>query len=85
MEQKKLVWAIDWLEFEEGWGPRPDGHSLHVSLKNAIRFMGEEIRRYQGIHTSDPDGTPYKIDVPLTFYDNIQKTGGNLKVESLNW
>ena len=81
MAKTMTVWAVDWLEFEEGFGPRPDGSSLHLTLKKAIRYMGEEIRRYTGIHTSDPDDTPDKLDVPVHVYDEIINAGGNLRVE----
>jgi hypothetical protein len=38
-ENKNEVVYQSWLESERGWGVRPDGYSLHLSLGDRKRFI----------------------------------------------
>ena len=33
------LYAVEWTEYERGWGCRPDGHSVHRNLNEAQRFI----------------------------------------------
>ena len=43
--------------------------------------MDHEIRRYDGIHTSDPDRTPQEIEFSIHVFENVLHAGGDLRVD----
>lgn len=43
------IWAVEWTEFERGWGQRPDGWSLHSSKDDAESF----IKDYNDTNNTD--------------------------------
>jgi hypothetical protein len=79
------IFIIDWDEFEEGWGPRPDGHSLHLTKKDAEVFMEKEIMAHTGIHTSDPSSQIYEEMVPPFVVDALLMSGGSMKIKNKPW
>lgn len=34
-----LGFAINWTEYESGWGQRPDGHTLYLTLEAAKKHV----------------------------------------------
>ena len=79
------VFIIDWDEFEEGWGSRPDGYSIHLTREDAEIFMEKEIMAYTGIHTSDPSSEIYEEMVPSFVIDALVMTGGSMKIKNKVW
>lgn len=68
-----------WEEVELGWGSRPDGFSLHVSLESLRKHI-EHIRNvYADNHEewSQPCGTPYEVGVDDETYYEIVEHGGS--------
>ncbi len=64
-----------WEESERGWGTRPDGYSLHLSVADKDAF----IRKYwDGMpdsvsdEYSRPDGTPYWCEVAEVVYKKVK-------------
>lgn len=39
--QTNMVYRIPWTEYKRGWGARPDGATLHISLDEARKFIDE--------------------------------------------
>ena len=37
----RLVIKVPWVEYERGWGQRPDGYSLHLNVSDAHNFINE--------------------------------------------
>jgi len=62
------VYRIPWTEYERGWGQRPDGATLHLTLTHAKRFitnhrdqMSEQVPNTY----IKPDLDPYKDTLPM--------------------
>lgn len=72
----KTIWIIEWDEFEEGYGPRSDGYSLHLSIEKANAWAEKEIKAYTGIHTSQPGSDPYIEAVPNHVYERVVSARG---------
>lgn len=69
-----------WEESEKGWGTRPDGFSLHLSLEGLRKFIKDY---WDGMpdeapdEYSRPDGTPYPLGVSDEVLAQIEEAGGN--------
>lgn len=75
----------DWEESERGWGPRPDGFTLHLTLEACKAYREEHWRRqkaYFDEHLGSgvtPEeytrtaGEPRKLDVNGTIYKKLLK------------
>jgi hypothetical protein len=60
-----IVIGQNWEEVERGWGVRPDGFSLHVSLESLKKWVDhfrEQRRAYPDEFTVQ-DGEPYPVEV----------------------
>lgn len=76
------VWAVQWEESESGWGVRPDGFTLHVSLENAQEYIKEitaerskdyaETERVPHSY-SRVDGEPFKVSVTREVHQKIKE------------
>ena len=74
------VYAIEWTEYERGWGQRPDGVSLHKSKEIAEQYIKDFIEKEKERNPSgavpdeytSPD-TPRLIEVDKKVYDEVQK------------
>ncbi len=72
-----------WEESEEGWGVRPDGFSLHISIEGVKRYIAEywntlpneEVPR----EYSRPSGTPYLVGVGRAVMDLLIENSGSLR------
>jgi hypothetical protein len=66
-----------WEEHERGWGTRPDGYSLHLSLEHLTFFIKEywdSMPDESPDEYSAPDGTSYVADVGLEVYEKVAKS-----------
>ena len=71
VERTYAVVIQDWEESERGWGVRPDGHSIHLSVDDSKKFVDDywktEQRRNPGGGVPDeysrPAGSPRLMDV----------------------
>lgn len=63
------AYRIPWTEHERGWGQRPDGASLHISLEEAQRYIMEMTKNRDPKNVPDeyssPDLNPWKDEIPL--------------------
>jgi hypothetical protein len=65
-----------WLESERGWGQRPDGYSIHLTLGDCRRFIEEYWRTMpSGIpdEYSAPAGSPQERYVDESIYLKLQR------------
>lgn len=72
----KKVYLQHWEESERGWGIRPDGCSLHLTLEDRKKYI-ETI--YEGRDISNIPheyericGEPIEVDIKDELYDTIQ-------------
>lgn len=80
-----VVIAQDWMEYERGWGSRPDGCSLHLSEMDRAAY----IKSYWGrMPESAPDeyskeaGDPYLVVVTNELYLRLVASIGKFGVYS---
>jgi len=92
MERKQIeegpnaVLCQKWEESERGWGTRPDGFSLHLSLeglKRYIRSYWDSMPDEAPDEYSRPDGTPYLTGVSDSIKDQIEQAGNGLRYISI--
>lgn len=78
----------EWLESEAGWGCRPDGYSVHLSVEDAKAFIEQYWAREKERNPSGtvpecysrPCGEPFVKDVEQSVYKKLKKmkAGGSL-------
>lgn len=81
-----LVIIQYWEESERGWDVRPDGFSLHLSMKDRDAFVSKHNEALPKDHVPDEytriSGDPKPLDVPASVAKKIKKPGtwfsGNL-------
>ncbi len=54
----KVGVRINWMEYERGWGQRPDGATLHRSMKVAQDYVGAYWSRQPGGTAPDDYSAP---------------------------
>ena len=72
-----------WEESERGWGTRPDGFSLHLSLDALQRYVIGELKKITDPapdEYSKPDGTSYVAGVSEAVVQQITEAGDGLRV-----
>lgn len=70
------VYAIDWIEYERGWGQRPDGTSLHKSLDVAKKYIEETWSRRpdgEAPECYSKPGDPYLKEVSKELWNKVQE------------
>jgi hypothetical protein len=81
MSNKKLyaVYAVDWTEYERGWGQRPDGKSLHNSKESAEKCVSDYDKENNNLkevpESYSKGGKPYLCEVDKKTYDQVMKVG----------
>jgi hypothetical protein len=81
-EGPEKVVVQKWEESEKGWGTRPDGFSLHLSLGGLRRYVKEY---WEGMPDEAPDeysrpcGTPYIAGVSQNLVRRMITEDGNLR------
>lgn len=89
-----VVYCQIWEESERGWGTRPDGYSLHLTLADAEQFRKEYLDHQHEYFESigekgvpdeytRPYGEPYRVKVSDELYKQLVKDK-NLKEYSKN-
>lgn len=75
----KLVICQKWEEIERGWGTRPDGFSLHVSLESLKALIERQRQAAENFpqEFSVPDGQSYPYEVDDTTYAELVDNGGS--------
>ena len=73
-----LVICQKWEEVEVGWGSRPDGFSLHVSLESLRKLVRENRKRREEYSDefSHPDSDHYKTSVDDETFAFLVENGG---------
>ena len=74
----KIVYAADWIEYERGWGSRPDGTTYHKDLETAIAFIKAHDDKLPNDHVPDEyskASTPKPIEVTEEVYKKVQEEG----------
>ncbi len=62
-----------WLEIELGWGHRPDGYSLHKTLRDCERFVAShEGKHYDCV--SKAYGKSYTVRVDKKTYKEVSES-----------
>lgn len=73
-----------WEESERGWGVRPDGYSLHLTLEDAtnfrIEYMNNQSKYFKengviGVpdEYTRPYGNPKKVNIDEELYNQLVK------------
>lgn len=79
--EEQTVFVVEWSEYEEGYGTRPDGYSVHASQEDKDKYL-EMYGRATQYHSSMPmrafemksnkmmqrakrDGGSYHTDFPV--------------------
>lgn len=57
---KRFGYCVLWTESEQGWGQRPDGYSLHLSLDSVKKMRADLTESRKGT------STPHEYDHPET-------------------
>lgn len=79
-----VVYCQIWEESERGWGTRPDGHSMHLTLADAEKFRKEYLdHQYEYFESigekgvpdeyTRPCGEPYQAKVSDELYKQLTK------------
>ena len=71
----------EWLESECGWGQRPDGYSVHLSVGDSKKYVEEYWAREKASNISGgvpdcysrPCGNPIVKDVDKNVYDKLKQ------------
>lgn len=77
--EKRTVVRQDWEESERGWGVRPDGYTLHLTVEDCEKFKAkfwadEAKRNPSGIAPSDytrESGSPHAVSVDSTKFAKL--------------
>ncbi len=71
---EKEVVCQKWVESERGWGCRPDGSSLHLTKKDAEKYIvnyWKEMPKEVPDEYSRPSGEPFLITVNEEIYERV--------------
>jgi len=79
-----VVYCQIWEESERGWGTRPDGHSLHLTLDDANEWRKQYLERQHEYFKSigengvpdeytRPCAEPYQVRVSDEIYKQLVK------------
>ncbi len=63
------AYRIPWTEYERGWGQRPDGATLHISLEEAQLYCDQITAKRDPKNVPDeyssPDLNPWTDEIPM--------------------
>lgn len=74
----KTVYIQNWEESERGWGTRPDGFTIHTSLKQLNEYITWYNKTFNNL-SFVPDeytricGDPVKVEVSDELFERIEK------------
>jgi hypothetical protein len=77
MGNMKAVYAVNWTEYERGWGQRPDGHTLHLTKEDAKQYIDDYWKRQPKDVPDDysSPGEPKLVEVDDSTYINVSNIG----------
>ena len=79
-----IIYALDWTEYESGWGCRPDGLQVFTS-RDAMEKVLERDRKEREAAKS----TPSEYSIPTTKYvmevDDMDATALEIVLVDSNW
>ena len=75
----KLIICQKWEEIERGWGTRPDGFSLHVSIESLKKLIVQQRQLAEEYpeEFSVPDGQSYPYETDDATYQVLVDNGGS--------
>ncbi len=82
MKKLEMVIKQEWLESERGWGARPDGYSLHLTMEDRKQFVKDYWARMPDTvpdEYSRPCGNPQHIDVDKKTYREIKASKNGIR------
>ena len=86
-EEEPVVFCQQWEESERGWGVRPDGYSVHLSLEDAKAYIGAYWDRMPPPPPPDeysrPCGKPYACHVLPDIYQQLLKKQKEVSADEL--
>lgn len=73
MTTQKTIVMDTWTEYERGWGSRPDGMSIHLSVADHKEFVDEFNKNHNNLPSAPDeyttaDNRPTAIDVEESLY-----------------
>jgi hypothetical protein len=77
------VYRQEWLESERGWGTRPDGYSLHLSLSDIEAYVKEywdSMPNEVPDEYSRPEGGPREISVETKIYKQVKDSKNGIRL-----
>ena len=76
---KNVVYAVEYTEYERGWGQRPDGVCIYISKEKA--FEHKKTQQSYGSSECFVIGSePYLLEVDVAQYEKLQN-----EVSGLLW
>ncbi len=77
-----MVVKQKWLESERGWGSRPDGYSLHLSVSDCTKYISEYWDKMPDRvpeEHSRPSGDPQSFNVDEETHKNIKQSACGIR------
>lgn len=77
-----LVICQKWEESEAGWGTRPDGYSLHLSLEHLKQYIAEYWEKMPDEVPDEycrPGGAPYECEIDSETYLKLKASKNGLR------
>lgn len=75
-----------WEESERGWGTRPDGYSLHLTMADRDAYVKDIYAKRDPYNVPDEyervDGTPYEAKVDRKTYDKVAASEHGIRIYS---
>lgn len=79
------LYCQQWEESEQGWGVRPDGYSLHLTVEAVSAYVEEywkrQLKREPNVplEYSRPSGKPYSVEVNDQTYNEVKGSGNGVR------
>lgn len=89
--QTYIVFAQLWLESERGWGQRPDGTTLHLSVEDAKTYIDNYNKTHNTAATAPDEytratGEPFTVQVDKKVYAELEKSKNyGIWYEAVSW
>lgn len=79
----KKVIKQRWIELERGWGIRPDGVSLHLSISDMDKYIKEywdSMPDYVPDEYSKPEGNPTEIEINEKLFEKVKESKNGIRL-----
>lgn len=80
-DTRNTVVAINWTEYERGWGSRPDGHTFHLTFEAAndyiTKYWARQPDKKNGVAPDEysAPGEPFSIEVDGEIFQKLVNSG----------